>query len=126
MPDQQAQREGATAARAEDRRGTGVERIQERRRIIGLLLRRGRPPAGRDGTTPVAAPVIGDNRELVGQQVGEFVEMAAVSCRSHDQQQGWPRSPDLVVQLGPVDGHSRHLRSMIVPAPAPSEPPLAA
>ena len=39
MPDQQAQREGAPAARAEDRRGTDLERIQERRRIIGLLLR---------------------------------------------------------------------------------------
>jgi hypothetical protein len=39
MLDQQAEREGAPAARAEDRSGTDLERSQERRRVIGLLLR---------------------------------------------------------------------------------------
>jgi hypothetical protein len=67
MADHQTQREDPAAARAEDRRGTGLERMQQRRRVVRLLLGRGRLPTGRDGTAAVAAPVIGDDRELVGQ-----------------------------------------------------------
>jgi hypothetical protein len=39
MPHQQAERESAAAARAEDPRGTDTERIQQRRRVVSLLLR---------------------------------------------------------------------------------------
>ena len=66
---------------------------------------------GGDGTTPVAAPVISDHRELIGQQLGQLVKVAAITCRSHDQQHGRARTPDLVRQLGPVDAHSGHLHT---------------
>src|SRR4051794_30859951 len=48
MADHQAQREVPAAARAEDRRRTGPERVQQPRRVVGLLLRRGRVPTGRN------------------------------------------------------------------------------
>ena len=38
MADEQAQREVPAAARAEHRRGAGPERLQQRRRVVGLLL----------------------------------------------------------------------------------------
>ncbi len=54
------QREGEVraAAGAERRGGTHAERSQQRGRVVGLLLRRGRDPTGGAGTAPVAAPVI--------------------------------------------------------------------
>jgi len=90
MTDHQKEREVAAAAGAEDRRGTDRERIQQRRRVVGLLLRRGRLPAGRGGTAPVTAPVIADDRELVGQRVGERVEVAAVAGRPMITRTGGP------------------------------------
>jgi hypothetical protein len=94
MPDQQAEREDAAAARAEHGRRTKPERIQQRRRIVGLLLRRGRLPAGRNGTTPVAAPVIADDRELIGMQIGQLDKVTSVARPSHDQQDRRPGTPD--------------------------------
>jgi hypothetical protein len=85
MTNQQTQREVSAAARAEHRRRADAERIQQGRRIVGLLLRRGRRPVRGGGTASVAAPVIGDDGELVGQQVGEGVQVAAVPGRPHDQ-----------------------------------------
>ena len=41
-------------------------------------------------TAPVAAPVIADERELVGQHIRQRVEVAAISRRSHDQQHRRP------------------------------------
>jgi hypothetical protein len=111
MADQQAQREVPAAAGAEHRGGPGPQRPQQPGRVVGLLLRRCCLPAGRGRAAPVAAPVIADDHELIGQQVGERVEMAAVPRRPHDQQDGRPRAPDLVIELGPVDNHFRHLRS---------------
>ena len=66
--------------------------------------RRGRLPAGRGGTAAVPAPVIADDRELVGQHVGKRVKVATITRRAHDQQHRRPGAPDLVVELGPVDG----------------------
>jgi hypothetical protein len=108
MADHQTQREARAGAGAEHRRRTGPERIQQRRRIVCLLLGRCRLPPGRGEAAAVAAPVIVDDRELVGQDVGKRVKVATITRRAHDQEHRRPGAPDLVVQLGTVDGDRRH------------------
>lgn len=78
MTEQQAQREVPAAARAEDRGGTGHQRLQQPGRVVGVLLRRCGLPAGWGRAAPVATLVIADDHELIGQQASERVEMAAV------------------------------------------------
>jgi hypothetical protein len=111
MTDQQAQREVPATAGAEHRHRTGPQRSQQPGRVVGLLLRRCGLPAGRGRAAPVAAPVIADDHELISQQVSERVEMAAIARRPHDQQDGRPGAPDLVIEFGPVDNHARHLHT---------------
>jgi hypothetical protein len=94
-------------ARAERRCRTGAKRSQQRRRIIGLLLGQGRPPAARRWTAPAATSVIAHDHELVGQQIAKRFEMTGVSRRPHDQQHHRPTSAHFVIELCSVRAFSR-------------------
>src|SRR4051812_22460972 len=50
-------------------------------------------PPGRMRAAPVAAAVVGDDRELVGEHVREPLEHSAVAACAHDQRSGgrWMR-----------------------------------
>jgi hypothetical protein len=71
MADQRGKREDSRAAGTEDRRRGQTEAREQRGRVIGLLLRRGRIPALGLGALPVAAAVAGDDGELVGEELRE-------------------------------------------------------
>src|SRR5690348_7403133 len=48
---------------------------------------------------------------LVHQRLGERVKMTAFPVAALAGRTGRPRAPDVVIGLGPVDNHARHLRS---------------
>ena len=108
---QHPEREVPAAARSEDRQRADRQRIDQGRRIIGLLLGRRRRPPCRSRTPAVPTPVVSDDRELVGQQIGERVEMTAVAGRPHDQKNRRTAAADLVVELGTVDADHRHRKA---------------
>ncbi len=70
---------------------------------IQLLLGRGRSPAVRSPAPSVASPVIGDDRELVGEQFGEPLEVPSVAGCAHDQENRGAGATDLVKKHGAVD-----------------------
>ena len=49
------------------------------------------------------SPVIGDDRELVGEQFGEPLEVPGVAGCAHDQKKRRTGASDLVIRLGAVD-----------------------
>jgi hypothetical protein len=102
------EREDPTAAGAEHHCGGETESVEQCRCVVGLLLRRGRIPTRRAGATAVPPPVIGHDRALLGQDVGESVEHAAASAGTHDQQQRYPGTPQLVGELGAISPDHRH------------------
>jgi hypothetical protein len=103
MANQQAQREYRAAAGVEDRGRGQPECIQQRGRLVGLLLDRGSGPPVRSGTAAIPAPVIGQHGELVSQQIGDLVEVPGVAGCSHDQQHRRPGAAHLVIDLGAID-----------------------
>jgi len=108
VPHPQAQSEEAAAAGAEDAGGRKAQRMEQRRGIVGLLIERGRGPAGGSRAASVSAPVVRDDLELAGEVLRELLEMAAVAGRAHDEEHGWPVAVELVVQLSSVHGQRRH------------------
>jgi hypothetical protein len=56
----------------------------------------------------VPTPVVGDDRELVAEDLSDRLENAAGAGRAHDQQHGRTAAADLVVELGAIDSDSRH------------------
>ena len=108
---QHPEREVPAAARSEDRQRADRQRIDQGRRIIGLLHGRRRRPPCRSRTPAVPTPVVSDDRELVGQEIGERVEMTAVAGRPHDQKNRRTAAADLVVELGTVDADHRHRKA---------------
>ena len=68
--------------------------LQECGGVVGLLPRAGAGQARRTWTAGVASQVVCDQRELVGELLGELDEVAAASRRSWVISNGdpWPRS----------------------------------
>jgi hypothetical protein len=108
VADQQAKGEVPAGAGATDRGGRKAKGVQQRRRVVGLLLRGGRCPAGGAGAASVPAPVVADDSELVGEQFGQRLDVPAVAGEAHDEQHRRAGASDLVVQLGAVDRELCH------------------
>ena len=99
VADERRKGEDPRAARAEDRRWGQTEAREQRGRVIGLLLRRGRVPARGLGALPVAAAVVRDDGELVGQEVREPPKNAPIAAGTHNQEKRRPIAPQLVGEL---------------------------
>ena len=108
VADQRRQREDPRAAGAKDRRRGQTEAREQRRRVIGLLLRRGRIPARGLGALPVAAAVVGDDRELVGQELRQPPKNAPTPAGTHQQEKRRPIAPQLVIELCLIRPLERH------------------
>ena len=110
---QHPESEVPAAARAEDGRRTDRQCIYEAGCVIRLLLGRGRRPSGRNRTPPVAAPIVGDDSELVGKTICQRVEMTAVARPAHDENNRRAAAADLVVKLGPIQLSPRAWRAYL-------------
>lgn len=108
VADEQVEGGDRPVAVAEHGGGSERERGEKCCGVVGLLrYGGGLPPAGA-GAAGVAAPVVGDHGELVGEQVRDSVEVSGIAGRAGDEQHRRAGAPKLVVDLCPVHGNRRH------------------
>ena len=103
------QRDDGAAARPEDGRGCGTDVPQQRGRIIGLLIERGRTRRAAPG---VSATIVGDDRMLRREDVGGLLEVAGVARRAGDEQHGRPSAPHFVIELSAGDSRGPAIASL--------------
>lgn len=104
-PQRELERDGSAGAAPEDRRRGEAQRLDQAGGIVGLLARRRRGPSLRSQAPRVAAPVVGDDRELVGEPLREGLERARIGRGSADEDEAATASPDLAVELRAVHRH---------------------